>query len=122
MPGEDCRQFEAGGAACQQFDRHLAAYLEGEDGSEVLAHAQQCPYCGTLLADMEQIRFASRHLPLDEPPARVWANIRAALQAEGILREQVPAWYRRFPRLAILPRPVPLGAFACLALLALTFL
>jgi len=122
MPGEDCRQFDAAGAACQQFDQHLAAYLEGEDGPEVLAHAQQCPYCGTLLADMEQIRFASRHLPLEEPPARVWANIRAALQAGGILREQIPAWYRWFPRLAFLPRPVPLGALACLALLGLTLL
>jgi len=122
MPGEDCRQFEVGGAACQQFDRHLAAYLEGDGGPEVLAHAQQCAYCGTLLADMVQIRSASRHLPLEEPPARVWANIRAALQGEGILREQVPAWYGWFPRLAFLPRPVPLGAFACLALLGLTLL
>jgi len=122
MPGEDCRQFAAGGPACRQFDRHLAAYLEGEDGPEVLGHAQQCPYCGTLLADMEQIRSASRRLPLDEPPARVWANIRAALRAEGILREQAPPWYRSFPRFAFLPGPVPLGAFACLVLLGLTLL
>jgi hypothetical protein len=122
MPENDQSQFDAPRAWCRKFDQGLSAYLEGEDKPEVLAHAQQCPYCSVVLADLEQIRFAAYHLSLEQPPARVWANIHATLQAEGIIREPVPAWHRWLPGLAFRHNPAPVGALACLALLGLTLL
>lgn len=108
--------------SCRQFDRDLPAYLEGEEHPAVLTHAKECPLCAVVLADLEQIRFSSRHLPQEEPPARVWANIRANLEAEGIIREQIPAWRHWIPRPAFFPRSAPLGALAALAFFAATLL
>ena len=107
-------------AACHQFDLNLQAYLEGEARSEVPAHARECAYCAVILADMEQLRVACRDLPVDEPPARLWSNIRATLSAEGIIHDPAPAWSHWIPRL--FPSPAPLGAVAGLAVLALVLL
>jgi hypothetical protein len=109
-------------AACREFECGLASYLEGEAEPSVLAHAKQCPYCAVILADLEQVRFVSHHLLQEEPPARLWVNIRAQLEAEGIIREPVPAWRRWLPRPAFFPRSAPLGALAALALFAATLL
>lgn len=113
---------EAARVTCRKFDQELSAYLEGEGQLDVPTHARECPYCAAVLADLEQIHFASRHLSLEEPPARVWANIRATLADEGILHEQVPAWHRWVSRLPLFAESVPVGALACLAFLALTLL
>jgi hypothetical protein len=109
-------------AQCRQFDQDLPAYLEGVETPAVLKHVRECSSCAVTLADLEQIRFVSRHLPLEDPPARVWANIRARLAEEGILHEQVPAWHRWFNRLPLVSESVPVGALAGLAILALTLL
>lgn len=108
--------------ACRHFDLNLEAYLEGDDRVEVVAHARQCPYCAVVLADLEQIRFASRHLLAEEPPSRVWANIRATLAAEGVIHEQLPAWQRWIPLHRLLHSPGPVGALAGLAVLAVAML
>jgi len=107
-------------AACRQFDLDLQSYLEGEDRPEVPAHARECAYCAVILADMEQLRVASRELPVGEPPARLWSNIRATLRAEGIIHDPAPAWSHWIPRL--FPSPAPVGALAGLAALALVLL
>jgi hypothetical protein len=122
MQEPDSNKQEAAGASCGQFDRELPAFLEGEDKPEVRAHAQQCPYCGVIFADLQQIFLASRQMPLDEPPARVWANICAVLAAEGILREQISGWRRWIPRFIFLPNSAPVGALACLALFGVILL
>ena len=122
MSGHDYRSPEPEHAGCQQFDHDLPVYLEGEEKPQVLAHARKCSFCATVLADLEQIRFAGHDLPLEEPPARLWANIRATLAEEGALREQVPAWRHWFQRLPLLAESVPVGALAGLAILALTLL
>ncbi|MFB3922859.1 MAG: hypothetical protein ACE145_14130 [Terriglobia bacterium] len=107
---------------CRQFDLDLPAYLEGEEKPAVLKHARECAFCAVILADLEQIRFASHHLPMQEPPARLWANVRATLAEEGILHEQAAAWRRWFQRLPLLAESVPVGALAGLAILAVTLL
>jgi hypothetical protein len=122
MPEDDQSQLGPGSALCRQFDQGLSAFLEGEDKPEVLAHARQCPLCRLVLADLEQIRFASHHLPPREPPARMWENIHAALEAEGIIRGPVPAWQRWLPYLGIRHSLAPAGALACMALLGITLL
>jgi hypothetical protein len=108
--------------ACRAFDQELAAYLDGEDKPRVLAHAQECPFCGVVLADMEQIQRVSRDLPLLEPPSRLWANVRATLASEGVIHDPFPAWQRWIPRLTFVREPQPLGALAGLAVLALVLL
>lgn len=88
-------QDESKRALCSQFDSDLPAYLEGETRPGVLTHAAECAYCNAILRDLEEIRQSAKNVPLDEPPASVWANIRATLDAEGILRQQpsgLPAW------------------------------
>jgi len=107
---------------CRAFDLNLPAYLEGEDRPEVVAHARACPFCGALLADLEQIRTASRDLPLVEPPARLWANLRVALVDEGVIRDQAPFWPRWIPQLTFVREPLPVGALATLAILAVGLL
>lgn len=104
-------------AGCRQFDSELSAFLEGEDKPSVVAHARECPFCGVILADLEKIRSLYRDLPLEEPPARVWANIRATLAAEGTIRDQVGGWNRWFPRVGFLENPAPIGALASLTVL-----
>ena len=109
-------------AACRQFDLDLLAYLEGEDRPVVPAHARECVYCGVLLADLEQATFASHHLPIEEPPARVWANIRARLASEGVIREQVSSWRRWLQHQILQPASAPAGALACLTILSIFLL
>jgi hypothetical protein len=122
MTEHDDKLRETGRAQCRQFDRDLSAYLEGEEKAGVLTHARECPFCAVVLADLEQIRFSSHHLPLVDPPARVWANVRATLAEEGILHEQVPAWQRWYHRLPLFAESVPVGALAALAVLAIALL
>jgi hypothetical protein len=122
MSEDNQRQWEEAKALCRQFDQDLCAYLEGEDRPGVLAHARLCPFCRVVLADIEQIRFVGHHLALQEPPARLWANLRAALEAEGLIREQVSPRQRWLTPLGFLPHSAAAGALACLALLGVTLL
>jgi predicted nucleic acid-binding protein len=69
--------------ACAQFDAELEAYLEGEVRPFIIAHAQDCPSCGAVLADLQAIQQAARDLPQEEPSRVVWASLRARLEAEG---------------------------------------
>jgi predicted nucleic acid-binding protein len=82
-------KLEAEGAfsvpACSQFGAELSAYLEGEPRSFMVTHAQECAPCGALLADLQMIQQAARELPMEEPSAAAWANLRTRLQAEGLL-------------------------------------
>lgn len=105
-------------AACYQFDAELAAYFEGEDWPRVTAHARECSFCRTVLADLELIRSLSGQLPLEEPRPALWANIRAHLASEGILRKPTSTWQRWFEGLGALSRPAPAAALACLVIFA----
>jgi hypothetical protein len=100
------------GAGCRRFEMELAAYLEGENLPAVYAHAQECPLCGVVLADLEAIRLASRQMTLEEPPARVWSNIRAQLASEEIFRQPARGWRRWLQFSGLLPHPAPVAALA----------
>jgi hypothetical protein len=107
--------------ACRQFELELSDYLEGESRPEVARHAESCSFCSALLADLDLIRTTARSFPQVDPPARVWANVRAALEVEGILRERPSrtGWFS-FPPLAHWGAPV--GALAAMALISVTLL
>jgi len=70
---------------CQEFDAGLAAFLEQEGNPAVAAHAGRCEFCGALLRDLQLIVAEASRLERQDPPARVWVNIRAAMAAEGLL-------------------------------------
>ena len=104
--------WRGGGAGCRRFEMELAAYLEGENLPAVYAHAQECPFCGAILADLEAIRLASRQISLEEPPARVWSNIRAQLASEEIFRQPARGWRRWLQFSGLLLHPAPVAALA----------
>jgi len=55
------------------------------------AHVAGCTSCQNLVADFNAIIAAAERMPAEiAPPERVWISLRAQLEAEGIIREQVP--------------------------------
>jgi len=101
-------------AACRDFDAQLSDYLEGQDRPAVATHAAECEFCGATLADLLMVRSASAELAEEEPSARVWANVRATLVAEGLIH---PPRQRR-PWLEWLLTPAPAAALTALVLLS----
>ncbi len=102
-------------AECRRFERELPAYLEGEPRPEVAGHAATCPYCSVVLTDLELIRTEAASLPLEEPPVRLWANVRAQLAAEGLIRER-GGWRQWLDWARLEHSAAPLGALACLVI------
>src|SRR5579863_1333274 len=98
--------------ACQRFDQLLPDYLEGQNHPDVIAHAADCAFCGAVLADLLLVRAEAGEIGGEEPPARLWANVRARLVEEGLIRPSGsrPAWLDWFLR------PVPAASFAALLL------
>jgi hypothetical protein len=109
-------KFESAPAPCREFDLSLSAYFEGEDNPGVTSHAKECPFCSVVLADLELLRSEVTMLLYEDPPALVWANVRGALAAEGILRRPVKGWLKWFPRFGIMDCVAPLASLVCLAI------
>ena len=56
--------------------------------AEAREHLSACESCRELLADLSAVVVAAKRIPAEEnPPERVWAALRAQLEAEGIIRE-----------------------------------
>jgi hypothetical protein len=106
--------------ACRLFDAQVADYLEGGDRPAVILHASECAFCGVILADLRAVISESATLGFEEPPPRVWTNIRATLEAEGVFREPGGWWARWVSRLTFLPSPAAVGALASLVILAVS--
>jgi len=112
---------------CNEFISQLDSWMEGERHSAARAHAQGCDACRAVADDLDLIQVAAPTLSVadPEPPARVWASLRAQLTAEGLIHDKVPlssggrqSWWGGF--FAILPRPALAGGYlALLVVLAL---
>ena len=72
-------------AACRLFDAQVADYLDGEDRPAVVVHASECAFCAVVLADLRTVISESAALGFEEPPPRVWANIRAASEVAAVI-------------------------------------
>jgi len=106
---------DAARAQCREFDLYLPAYLEDASHPEILSHAKQCDFCSVVLADLQLIQLQSREALLEDPPARVWANVRATLESEGVFRESKtswPGWAAWFPKTGVLRYATPFAALA----------
>lgn len=73
---------------CQEFELVLEQSSEQPMPAEAAAHLKQCENCRSMAADLETISAMARELsvPDEEPPARVWTQLRAQLVEEGIIR------------------------------------
>lgn len=109
-------------ALCSQFDQELPAFLEGEDRPAVIRHASECPYCSVVLADLRLIQSQLQETYLEDPPARVWSNVRATLASEGFFREPVAGWRAWIPQGGLLRYAAPFAALASLVLVATVLL
>jgi hypothetical protein len=101
------------------FEAGLAGYLDGEAKPEIATHSSDCVSCGVLLNDLKWLVAQSGELRDQDPPARLWNNIRAALAAEGLLKNEVSFWDRWFPVGTWRLRAVPVAALCALALLSM---
>ena len=117
MMGQDEYRNEDPKPACRIFETGLAAFLEGEQRPEVLAHASECDSCGAVLGDLQQVITTSGLLGYQDPPARLWTNLRVALVSEGLLQDSVGFWQSWAAALTVFRHPAPVAAVACLALL-----
>jgi hypothetical protein len=109
--------------ACNEFLKQLESWMEGERGAEARAHVRECAKCRVLVADWDAIVQGAHSWGSEElaPPERVWVSLRAQLEQEGIIREEVrgaaaprPAEAKRGWFAGIfdaLPRPVLAGAY-----------
>ena len=104
-------------ATCNDFMEFAGAWMEGERLPGAEEHIRSCARCRTLIADLEAIQAAGRVLAVEEvnPPPRLWLNIRAGLEAEGLIHN--PGWFDRLSRLLTeFSRPALAGAYASLLL------
>jgi hypothetical protein len=107
-----------GEADCRRFDASVGDYLDGESRPEISEHAGQCRSCGLVLSDLKQLISASTALPDEDPPPRLWANLRICLMNEGLIRPQEGFWGRWSSRLDFLRRPAPVAVLGGLAVLS----
>src|SRR5579863_1433275 len=114
---------------CQEFEAVLEQASEQPMPAEASAHLTQCGNCRSLAADLDTISTMARELsvPDEEPPARVWTQLRAQLVEEGIIRtpefqhaaEQKSGWLAGV--LGFMRRPVMVAAYSAVMVLAAVF-
>jgi hypothetical protein len=110
---------------CREFESVLEQASEQPMPAEATAHLKQCENCRSLTADLEAITAMARELsvPDEEPPARVWTQLRAQLVEEGIIR--TPEFQHAEPArtgwfagaLSWMRRPVMVAAYAAVMVL-----
>ncbi len=107
---------------CAEFEREwqelddLSLLSPGMD-----EHIQACAGCARLVREVNRLRWEAQQLmAAEQPPDRVWANIRSQLSHEGVLREPgAQSWLNGILTFAWLPR-LPMGvAYASVFFLAL---
>lgn len=109
---------------CDRTRRDLTAYLDGEldadTGTLVRVHLRGCEACRQVAADEGALRDGLRALPSLDPPASLWAGVRAQLAAEEEVEAARPRWRRTLARWApSLPRFATGGLVAAAAVTAL---
>lgn len=105
---------------CREFLDNAETWMEGERDARAAAHLDGCPRCRGLIGDLESIQLAAGRLEAEvAPPPRLWAAVRAQLEAEGIIREQQRGWTEAVSDwFRLLPRPALAGAYLSLLLAA----
>lgn len=76
---------------CREFRNQPELWMEGEPSADAAAHLGACVNCRSLVTELKAIESAAAGLAEVEPPARVWTSLRNQLEAEGLIRETIPA-------------------------------
>jgi hypothetical protein len=85
---------------CAEFHKLLPAMFESGGAIEDQEHLASCPNCTDLVNDLRYIADQAKLLlPMHDPSPRVWNNIQASLQKEGIGRaDRKPRLERKSPK------------------------
>lgn len=69
--------------SCAAFQAQLTELSGAGAYIAVQSHIQKCERCRVLLADLEAIAKAARHLPpVEEPRDELWEHIESAIKSE----------------------------------------
>jgi hypothetical protein len=114
---------------CTTIQPRLTAYLDGdltdEHGSVVRGHLRECAECRRIAREEAALRDGLRVLPPVDPPATLWAGVRAQLAAAEVADARKPAWRRAWARWTPWTRWAPTlpqlaaGAFVAAAAVAM---
>ena len=69
---------------CKEFHQLSEGVLEGEANPRAYEHLSACPRCRALVDELVAVTQAAHSLPLYEPSPRLWAQIQAAAEQEGL--------------------------------------
>jgi hypothetical protein len=104
---------------CTEFQKVLPQCIDSAGDEACEEHAESCPQCSELLADLKTISQEAALLQeFSEPSPRVWNRIEIALRQEGLIREpMVPApAFKQHARWWRMPWFAPVAACGLLAL------
>ncbi len=101
---------------CKKIQELLKSdYLDGESGQretrDIEDHLAQCLQCRELEKELSGQRSIFQNSQRQEPPERLWQNIRAAIVAERLNQDE-PARESVFERLINLKSAFPRSVFA----------
>jgi len=106
---------------CIEFESVLEQQSGGPLPISAAAHMDVCAPCRQLFSDLEVIRTLGASLGAEDvaPPARLWPQLRAQLESEGLIRERanrwsLAEWFRSVPRLALAGASVAVVLMAAL--------
>ena len=108
---------------CDKTRRRLTAYLDGDldadGGTLVRVHLRGCAACRQAASDEAALRDELRALPSLDPPASLWAGVRAQLAVAEEVEANRPWWRRALARWAPqAPRLATGGLVAAVAVAA----
>ena len=112
---------------CKDFESVLASEGSSPLSAEAREHLGGCARCQDFLSDIDSIVAVARTLPAEvTPPDRVWISLRAQLEAEGWIKEQVEtaerAWWRDNLGVWFRPRSLATAGAALVLVVTAVFL
>jgi hypothetical protein len=74
---------------CQEFEQKWIALDSGDLSPAMDAHRQRCHSCSEMVEDLNYVAEQARMMgaAADDPPERVWLQIRQRLEREGLIHE-----------------------------------
>lgn len=108
---------------CKEFQESLPSFIESGGNPQEEAHLRDCAVCADLVQDLTYIAEQARLLlPMRDPNPRVWTNIEAALQREGMVRRKPARFQVRTLNPARWSTPAWAGALAAVLLLVFSLI
>src|SRR5579872_3974346 len=68
---------------CEEFQRGLPEFMEGNRSPEAIEHLKQCDVCSDLVEDLNYIAEAAKLLlPMQDPSPAVWDGIERSIHGK----------------------------------------